>query len=82
MQGENKEGKLLFLFKKFQTTSISRYRMMKKTNENSYLSQFMTRYSKACTKNEIYRLFIVLYSLYLKTFLLNPQGYFNEISLN
>ena len=24
--------------------------MMKKTNENSYLFQFMTRYSKACTK--------------------------------
>ena len=33
-------------------------------------------------ENEMYRLFTVLYSLYLTTFLLNPQGYFNEISLN
>ena len=82
MQGENKEGKLLFFFKKFQTTSISHYRMMKKTNENSYLSQFMTRYSKACTKMKCTVCYSFIYSLYLTTFRLNLQGYFNEISLN
>ena len=31
MQGEKKEGKLLVFVKKFQTTSISRCRKMKKT---------------------------------------------------